>query len=75
MDSAACSSWELLNEYKDKNHDPINIISYGFVVKETETYVVLAQNYGMSPEQVCNTMAIPKGCILERVIIGKIDEL
>lgn len=48
-----------------KEAEPIEIISYGVLVKESDEYIVLAQNFGNNPRQVCNLMTIPKGCIEE----------
>ena len=72
IDSAVNSGWALFDDWKEEMHDPIRITSYGFMVKETEDYVILAQNYGTNPEQVCNTIAIPKGCITKRETIEPI---
>lgn len=78
IDSAVgTNNWE----WYDKDNlnkidvEPIIIHSFGVVLQETDTYVVLAQNYGVNPPQFCNTISIPKGCISTRNIIkGEINE-
>lgn len=60
----SCTSdinWVLLEDIDEA--EPINITTYGTVIKETEDYICVAQNYGSNPEQVCNIISIPKGCI------------
>ena len=64
--SDSCASnvnWSFKDEIQEA--EPIEIISYGVLVKETDEYIVLAQNFGANPKQVCNLMTIPKGCIKE----------
>lgn len=75
IDSAVgTSNWEACDEDNINGIDvePIIIHSYGAVLRETDTYVVLAQNYGINPPQFCNTISIPKGCISTRNIIGEV---
>lgn len=65
IDSCASDShWTLLEDGFD-DVEPIEIRTYGVIIKETDNYIVVAQNYGINPEQVCNLMSIPKGCIKE----------
>ena len=67
----SCSSnteWMLLSDI-DEDIQPIRITTVGFLMQETGECVTVAQNYGVEPEQACNFMTIPKGCIL------KIDEI
>jgi hypothetical protein len=52
--------------------EPLSIFTYGALVQEDKNYIVVAQNYGFDPEQCCNLMSIPKGCIKE---IKTIEEL
>ena len=47
----------------------ICIDSYGVVVKDTDEFLAIAQNYGGIPEQYSNIMTIPKGCIKEVFVI------
>lgn len=61
----SCSSntnWSILEEFNG-DIEPIKITSYGVLFQETEDCITIAQNYGTNPEQVCNLMTIPKGCI------------
>lgn len=77
VDSSTSSPWILLEDFKDEQCDPIKIVSYGIIVKETDDYLVIAQNYGSNPSQISNTTAIPKGCIIQQNIIkkeGKMEE-
>lgn len=69
VDSSTSSPWILLEDFKDEQCDPIKIVSYGIIVKETDDYLVIAQNYGSNPPQISNTTAIPKGCIIQQNII------
>lgn len=69
VDSSTSSPWVLLEDFKDEQCDPIKIVSYGIIVKETDDYLVIAQNYGSNPPQISNTTAIPKGCIIQQNII------
>ena len=75
VDSSTSSSWILLEDFKDGEYDPIKIVSYGIIVKETDDYLVIAQNYGLNPPQICNTTAIPKGCIIKQKIIESEDKM
>lgn len=63
IDSCASNkSWILLEELEE-DIEPIFISTYGMLVKEEDSFIVVAQNYGTDPEQVCNLMTIPRGCI------------
>lgn len=57
-----------------ENIEPITIYTYGALVQEDENYIVVAQNYGINPEQLCSLMSIPKGCIKEIKEIEKFKE-
>ena len=46
-----------------EDFEPVKIVSFGVVIKETDEYISIAQNYGTNPEQCCSLMTIPKGCI------------
>ena len=70
-DSLSSSSWELMKDAKEVK--PVCVTSYGFVIDETEDYVTIAQNYGVEPEQVCNTMCIPRCSITSIVDITEYD--
>ena len=56
------STWTLLSEL-DGELRPIEISTYGVIVKKTKEFIIVAQNYGIDPDQVCNLMTIPRGCI------------
>ena len=62
--------WTLLKDLDFEDMEPICIETYGKLIKETEEYVTVAQNYGIEPEQICNLMTIPKGCIKEIKILN-----
>ena len=63
IDSSASSlNWMFMDELPE-DITPIRIISYGVVVKENDTFIAIAQNYGFNPAQCCSLMTIPKGCI------------
>lgn len=47
----------------------ICIDSFGVVIKDTDEFLAIAQNYGGIPEQYSNIMTIPKGCIKEVFVI------
>lgn len=52
--------------------EPISIFTYGALVQEDENYIVVAQNYGFEPEQCCNLMSIPRGCIKQTTTIEEL---
>ena len=68
VDSVRASDWTYVEDVDEK---PMDCISVGFLMKETDDSVTIAQNYGLKPEQVCNIMTIPK-CSIKG--IRKIDE-
>ena len=57
VDSVRAFDWTLMEDVDEK---PVNCTSVGFLLKETDDYVTIAQNYGLEPEQVCNLITIPK---------------
>ena len=63
VDSVRAFDWTLLEEVDEKSLD---CISVGFLLKETDNYVTIAQNYGIKPEQVCNIITIPK-CSIKNI--------
>lgn len=63
-DSVKNSDWTLMEDVDEK---PVNCISIGFLLKETDDYVTIAQNYGLEPEQVCNLITIPK-CSIKNIM-------
>lgn len=56
-------NWVLEKDLEFEDIEPVKIITCGIIVKNTEKYIVVAQNYGCNPSQFNNTMTIPKGCI------------
>lgn len=66
IDSCASNmGWTLLNNdgIFDGDVEPIKITTYGVVIQETDDFIIVAQNIGKDPKQVCSLMTIPKGCI------------
>ena len=63
VDSVRASDWTYVEDVDEK---PMDCISVGFLLKETEDSVTIAQNYGLKPEQVCNIMTIPK-CSIKNI--------
>ena len=63
VDSVRASDWTYTEDIDGKT---MNCISIGFLLKETDDSVTIAQNYGLNPEQVCNLMTIPK-CSIRNV--------
>ena len=57
VDSVRASDWVLMEDVDEK---PVNCTSVGFLLKETDDYITIAQNYGLEPEQICNLITIPK---------------
>lgn len=61
----SCNSninWTVAEDIEAK---PMYIDSFGVVIKDTDEFLVIAQNYGNNPEQYSNITTIPKGCIKE----------
>ena len=54
---------------EDIEVEPMYIDSFGVVVKDTDEFLTIAQNYGNDPEQYSNITTIPKGCIKEVFVI------
>ena len=57
VDSIRAFDWTLIEDVDEKSLD---CVSVGFLLKETDKHVTIAQNYGLKPEQVCNLITIPK---------------
>ena len=72
IDSCSSNSGWTLKEELDGDIEPITILSYGVVINRTEHTITIAQNYGINPEQCCNLMTIPKGCIVKQTILEEI---
>jgi hypothetical protein len=54
---------------EDIEVEPMYINSFGVIVKDTDEFLAIAQNYGNEPEQYSNITTIPKGCIKEVFVI------
>lgn len=76
IDSCASNHGWLMQADIDKWEDvePISIFTYGVLVQEDENYIVIAQSYGTDPDQCCNLMSIPKGCIKRTTTLEYIGE-
>ena len=57
VDSVRAFDWTLMEDVDEKSLD---CVSVGFLLKETDEHITIAQNYGIKPEQVCNLITIPK---------------
>lgn len=72
----SCSShlnWTLSDELEQEDLSPIQIVSLGILIRDCNDYIVLAQNYGFRPEQMCSLMTIPRGCIKEIIELGELE--
>lgn len=65
----SCNSNMNWTVVEDIEVEPMYINSFGVVVKDTNEFLVIAQNYGNDPEQYSNITTIPKGCIKEVFVI------
>ena len=73
----SCNShlnWTLSNELEQDDLSPIQIVSLGILIRDCSDYIVLAQNYGFKPEQMCSLMTIPRGCIKEIQELGELEK-
>lgn len=74
IDSCASNTnWSLIDEFEG-DIEPIEIISYGILIQETNDCITIAQNYGLNPKQCCSLMTIPKGCIKTKIVIETLEE-
>lgn len=72
IDSCASNQNWMLKEDLDGEIEAIRIVTYGVIVQTTDDTLTVAQNYGSNPEQFCNLMTIPKGCIIKRTLLEEI---
>lgn len=63
LDSARGYDWTLLS---DVDFKPVECETIGWLIAETDTYITVGQTIGYEPEQVCNTMTIPR-CAITRM--------
>lgn len=66
VDSIAGSGWTLTDDYKDDK--PLGCFSVGILIDEKENAITIAQNFGIDPDQVCNTITIPR-CAIQSINI------
>ena len=71
IDSCASDlGWLLMEDMPEA--EPIRIVTFGCLVKETDKNILVAQNYGFNPAQCSNLMTIPKGCITKMDVLEEI---
>lgn len=56
-------AWQLTEGFED--FPPVTAVTLGFIVAEDEKHVTIAQSLAAPPQQVCNTMSIPKCSIIK----------
>lgn len=61
VDSISGTGWTLTEGYNGDK--PTDCFSIGILIDENDSAITIAQNYGLDPEQICNTMSIPKVAI------------
>ena len=69
IDAFSEARWMRVDEAEEWGEDPYIIESIGWVVKETEDYIVLAASASWSDDKVSSMTAIPVVCIKSREII------
>ena len=67
---SATTNWTDLN---DLEVSPLQCSSVGYVVKETEDYICIAQNYNESGNLVADTMTFPRSIITNFVYLKDSD--
>jgi hypothetical protein len=68
IDSVQEHGWSYLEEsLKKSNDEAMECVSVGFLVKETDNFIVLAESFMMASSSVSGFMQIPK------VAVDKID--
>lgn len=55
------STWQLLEDFKDDK--PLVVETLGFIICKDDEHVTIAQSLALNPDQICNTMSIPKVAI------------
>lgn len=66
IDSISGTGWTLTEDYERDN--VVDCFTIGILIDDGEKSVTLAQNLGFEPEQVCNTMTIPR-CAIQSISI------
>ena len=72
IDSCSSNQNWMLKEELDGEIEAIRIVTYGVVIQTTDNAITIAQNYGFNPEQFCNLMTIPKGCIIKKTLLEEV---
>lgn len=68
VDSSRNNDWNIINEIDfNLSFCPVNIETIGWLVHETDNYIVIAQSIGYEPEQFCGTITIPK-CSVNKLV-------
>lgn len=67
-DSCSDGNWRYTSDIGEETTD---ITTVGYIVKDEENYIVIAQSLCKDPKLVCNTMAIPRGCIKEIITLTR----
>ena len=65
IDSAGGAGWNFLEDFEE---EPVHVTTYGFLIKDAEEFITLAQSYApktvQAREQIDNTISIPKRAII-----------
>ena len=56
-------AWQLTDDFED--FPPVTAVTLGFIVAEDKQHITIAQSLASPPQQVCNTISIPKGSIIK----------
>ena len=68
VDSARNNDWNITGEIDlDVDFKPIEVETIGWLVHETDNYIMVAQSIGYEPEQFCGSMIIPKCSVTKMV--------
>ena len=71
IDSNGCGHWESLDEAK--NTTPTQVVTYGFLINDTEEFITISQSYCYTQSQVDNSITIPKCSIIQQELIKEED--
>ena len=72
VDSVKCSDWSYVS---DLNFQVLDNMTIGYLIKETDEFVTVAQNMGRGfTPQVCNTMTIPRCAIKGIKVVGEMSK-
>ena len=62
--------WQDVGDFTDDSYSPVVAVSHGFVVKETDDYLIIAGSMG--GDEVRGAMCILKSCIIDRSV-GRVE--